>query len=63
MSNLITYLLIGLILNFAFDLISNHLETSTKFNFKEKSIMVISWPIVVVVFLYHFTKTIGNGKP
>jgi hypothetical protein len=63
MSNLITYLLIGLILNFTFDLLSDHLESKTKFNLKEKAIMVVSWPIVLITFIYHFTKTIGNGKP
>jgi len=58
MSNLITYLLIGLILNFTFDLLSDYMESKTKFNLKEKTIMILSWPIMVIIFIYHFSKTI-----
>lgn len=58
MSNLITYLLIGLILNFTFDLLSDYMESKTKFNLKEKTIMILSWPIMVITFIYHFSKTI-----
>ena len=60
MDNLITYLLIGLILNFTFDLLSDHLESKTKFNLKEKTIMILSWPVMVITFIYHFSKTINN---
>lgn len=62
MNNFISYLLIGVIFNFLLDLLGNYLETENKFNIKEKIIMSLIWPVMIIIFIYHFVKTIGSGK-
>ena len=61
MSNIITYLFIGVVWNLILDIASNYLETENRFNFREKLFLGLLWPIMIIIFAYHFFKSIKNG--
>lgn len=56
MSNIITYLFIGVTFNLVLDLLTGYLESENRLNFKEKVIATLIWPIALIIFTYHFVK-------
>lgn len=60
-SNILTYLMIGVGFNFVTDLLMDWLETENRLTVKEKIIVTFIWPIAVVTMIYHFVKTSING--
>lgn len=56
MSNIITYLFIGVTFNLVLDLLNGYLESENRLNFKEKVIATLIWPIALIIFTYHFVK-------
>jgi hypothetical protein len=55
--SLITYLLIGIIWDIIYNFISTIIESSNKLNNWERVISLVLWPIVIIIFGYHFIKT------
>ncbi len=60
MSLIITYLLIGIIWDIIYNFISTIIESSNKLNNFERTISLLAWPIVLIIFGYHFIKGLKN---
>ena len=57
-NGILTYIFIGVIFNFLFDLVVNYLgDEEQRFTMKERISTAIIWPIALIVFLYNFLKT------
>lgn len=56
MSNLIIYLLIGVVWDVIYNFISTIIESSNKLNNWERLISLVLWPIIIIIFGYHFIK-------
>ena len=57
-SNVITYLILGVLFNFVFDkLVDFNGSEEHRFNAKERITMTLIWPVGVVMFAIHFFKT------
>lgn len=59
-SNIITYLMIGVAFNFILDVLSNLLDSDNKLKSKEKILVTLIWPLALLIFAYHFIKTYTN---
>jgi hypothetical protein len=57
MSLIITYLFIGIIWDIVYNFISTIVESSNKLNNWERVISLVLWPIVIIIFGYHFIKS------
>ena len=56
-SNVITYLIVGVLFNFVFDkLVDFSGNEEQRFNMGERLAMVILWPLGVGMFVFHFVK-------
>jgi len=51
-----TYLLIGIGWDIIYSFISNIIESKNTLNNKERLISLLFWPIVLIIFGYHFIK-------
>jgi len=51
-----TYLLIGIGWDIIYSFISNIIESKNTLNNKERLISLLFWPIVLIIFMYHFIK-------
>lgn len=56
MSWIATYLLIGVGWDIIYNFISTVIESSNKFDYKERVISLVLWPITLIIFMYHFVK-------
>jgi len=58
-NGIITYLIIGVIFNFVFDLLVNLSGSEDhRFTMFERLVMTLVWPIGVLAFVFHFIKNI-----
>jgi len=56
---ILTYLFIGVIFNFLFDLIINYIESEEhRFTMMERVMTTLLWPIALIVFVFNFIKTL-----
>ena len=56
---ILTYLFIGVIFNFLFDLIINYIESEEhRFTIMERVMTTLLWPIALIVFVFNFIKTL-----
>ncbi len=53
---IITYLLIGIGWDIIYSFISNIIESKNTLDNKERLISLLFWPIVLIIFMYHFIK-------
>jgi hypothetical protein len=54
-----TYLFIGVVFNFLFDLIINYIESEEhRFTLMERLMTTLLWPIAFAVFVFNFIKTL-----
>ena len=54
-----TYIFIGVVCNFLFDLIINYIQDeANRFTIWERIITTQLWPIALIVFVYNFIKTL-----
>jgi len=54
-----TYLSIGVVFNFLFDLIINYIESEEhRFTIMERVMTTLLWPIALIVFVFNFIKTL-----
>lgn len=60
MSWIATYLLIGVAWDVIYNFISTIIESSNKLNNWERVISLVLWPIIVIIFGYHFIKGLIN---
>lgn len=51
-----TYLLIGIGWDIIYSFISNIIESKNTLDNKERLISLLFWPIVLIIFTYHFIK-------
>lgn len=51
-----TYLLIGIGWDIIYSFISNIIESKNTLDNKERLISLLFWPIVLIIFVYHFIK-------
>jgi len=62
-SNVITYLIIGVLFNFVFDKLVDFNESEEyRFTIKERIIMTLIWPVGVGMFAIHFFKQFFSNK-
>ena len=54
--SLTTYLFIGIVWDIIYNFISTIIESSNKLNNWERVISLVLWPIVIIIFGYHFIK-------
>ena len=54
--NLITYLLIGVVWDIIYNFVSTIIESNNKLNNWERVISLVLWPIIIIIFGYHFIK-------
>lgn len=58
-SNVITYLFIGVVFNFLFDKLVDFSESEDhRFNMGERIAMTLLWPIGVLTLVYYFIKNL-----
>jgi uncharacterized membrane protein YeaQ/YmgE (transglycosylase-associated protein family) len=56
-NGILTYIFIGVICNFVFDLLVNQLEVEEhRFTITERIVTTALWPIALAVFIYNFLK-------
>jgi len=60
MNNLLIYLFIGIVWDIIYNFISTIIESSNKLNNFERTISLLAWPIVLIIFGYHFIKGLKN---
>lgn len=54
-----TYIFIGVVCNFLFDLIINYIQDeANRFTIWERITTTLLWPIALIVFVYNFIKTL-----
>ena len=58
--SLITYLFIGIVWDIIYNFISTIIESSNKLNNWERVISLVLWPIIIIIFGYHFIKGLLN---
>jgi len=58
--NLITYLLIGVVWDIIYNFVSTIIESNNKLNSWERVISLVLWPIIIIIFGYHFIKGLLN---
>jgi len=56
MSCVIIYLLIGIGWDIIYSFISNIIESKNTLDNRERLISLLFWPIVLIIFMYHFIK-------
>ena len=60
-SGIITYLMIGVVFNFVFDLLVNFSGSEEhRFTAVERLVMTLVWPIGVLAFVVYFIKNLIN---
>ena len=58
-SGIITYLIIGVVFNFIFDLLVNVSgEEAHRFTVVERFVMTLIWPVGVGMFIFHLIKNL-----
>jgi len=62
MSSLIYYLVIGLVLNWAYDILTEWSKAENRFTMMERLIVLFLWPIALALFIYHYIKTTFNNE-
>ena len=62
MSNVITYLFIGLIWDAILSFITLITESKHKLSNYERVFSLVLWPFTLITFVYHFIKTTLNGN-
>ncbi len=60
MNNLLIYLFIGIIVDIIYNTIANYINSKNKLNNLERTISLLAWPIVIIIFAYHFIKGLKN---
>ena len=61
MSNFLLYLLCGVIFNAAWDLLADVIKKDgIRLTWGQRAVALILWPVSLILFLYHFIKTINN---
>ena len=60
MSWIVTYLLVGVVWDIIYNFISTIIESSNKLNSWERVVSLVLWPIIVIIFGYHFIKGLKN---
>ena len=54
-----TYIFIGFVCNFLFDLIINYIQDeANRFTIWERITTTLLWPVALIVFVYNFIKTL-----
>ena len=56
MNNVIIYLLIGIGWDIIYSFVVNITESKNKLDNRERAISLVLWPIVLIIFTYHFIK-------
>ena len=56
MNNVIIYLLIGIGWDIIYSFVANITESKNKLDNRERAISLVLWPIVIIIFGYHFIK-------
>lgn len=56
MNNVIIYLLIGVGWDIIYSFIANITESKNTLDNRERAISLVLWPIVLIIFTYHFIK-------
>jgi len=56
--SIITYLLIGTIVGFTLESLNNLNPNPIESSTTEKIILILIWPVTLLIFLYHFFKSL-----
>ena len=60
--SLLTYLIIGVAVNFVYDWLVGYTNEEYRFTMKERIMAGLAWPILLTIFIYNFFKTFLSGK-
>jgi hypothetical protein len=60
MSWIITYLMIGVFGLFIYEKAVDYLKSELRFNNRERVIVGLLWPIMLLIFIYYFIKTLND---
>jgi len=60
LNNIIFYLFVGVIWDVVLSLIANYTDPRNSLNNIEKVVNMLAWPFGVIIFIYHFIKTLTN---
>lgn len=60
MSWIITYLMIGVFGLFIYEKAVDYLVSELRFNNRERVIVGLLWPIMLLIFIYYFIKTLND---
>ena len=60
MSWIITYLMIGVFGLFIYEKAVDYLKSELRFNNRERVIVGLLWPIMILIFIYYFIKTLND---
>lgn len=58
MNWILTYVLLGVFWNIILDFIGFITESKTKLTNYEKAFSIVLWPITIIIFGYHFIKSL-----
>lgn len=59
-NNITYYLLLGVLWDLILNWIANSTNSKNILTNKEKIINILLWPIALIIFTYHFVKTLNN---
>jgi len=62
MNSLLIYLLIGIVVDIIYNFIVNYVNSENKLNNFERTVSLLAWPIIIIIFIYQFLKP-PNDKP
>ena len=60
MSWIITYLMVGVFGLFIYEKAVDYLKSELRFNNRERVIVGLLWPIMLLIFIYYFIKTLND---
>lgn len=61
MSWILTYLMIGVATAWIYDFASEKMDLETRFNNKERVVIVLIWPVALAMFIWAIIKTFIDG--
>lgn len=61
-SNIIYYLLVGVVLNWTYDMLIDWSEAENRFTMIERLFVLLLWPIALFLFIYHYIKQFYNNE-
>lgn len=59
-NNITYYLLLGVLWDLILSWIANYTDSNNALSNKEKVVNILLWPLGLIIFTYHFIKSLNN---